>query len=67
VSKDFNIPDFRKLKKVSTLAKEYKHGVSNAYMYRLRDKYNFKVIEIDGVQFVDIDSLPDEIKKNLKK
>jgi hypothetical protein len=61
------IPDYRKLKKVSTLAKNYKDGVSNAYMYRLRDKFNFKVIEIDGVQFVDIDSLPDSIRKNLKK
>jgi hypothetical protein len=64
VSKDTLI-DYKKLKRISTIAKSYKNGVSNAYMYRLRDKAGFKIIEIDGVQFIDMDSIPDEIKKNL--
>lgn len=67
MSKGFNIPDYRKLKKISSFAKMYKEGVSTEYIYKLRDTNKIEVIEIDGVQFVDLTTLPEEIKKNLKK
>lgn len=71
MSKVYTIKDLQNLKKLSTLAAMYKGkkkvGVTVAYIRQLKDEGKFEIIEIDGVQFVDIASLPEEIRKNLKK
>jgi hypothetical protein len=74
MSKDYQIKDYRKLVKLSSFAKIYmgergdkKEGVSREYIFQLRDKGVLNPIIIDGVHFIDLSALPDEIKKNLKK
>jgi hypothetical protein len=67
MSKDYSILDYRKLKKLSSLAKMYKDGVSREYMHKLKESGQIDVIKIDGVQFVNLDNLSPEIRKHLKK
>lgn len=67
MSKDYSISDYRKLKKISSFAKLYKSGVSTSAIYKMKNEGKLDILEIDGVQFIDITTLPEEIKKNLKK
>jgi hypothetical protein len=59
--------DYKHLKKVSTIAKMYKKGVSTSYIYKLQAEGKIDFITIDDVHFIDLSSLSEEIKKNLKK
>jgi ribosomal protein L20A (L18A) len=72
MAKSYADKDFKRLKRLSTIAKMYitenrPTGVSREYIRQLKERYKFKTIEIDGIMFVDMEDLPDEIRKNLKK
>jgi len=53
-----------KLKTVQNFAREYNY--STVYIYRLIKKNIIKSIEIDGVKFVDINSIPENFNKKAK-
>jgi hypothetical protein len=71
MKKNYTLKEIEGFKKISSLAGMYigkrKQGVSVQYIKELIADGKINTIKIDGSIFIDIDSLPDEIKKNLKK
>jgi hypothetical protein len=51
----------KKLKTVNNFSREY--GYSNVYIYRLIKNGVIKEIVIDGVKFIDMESIPADFKK----
>jgi hypothetical protein len=71
MAKAYTEKDLKRLKRLSTIGRMYitenrPNGVSREYIRQLKDRYQFKTIEIDGLMFVDLEDLPEEVKKHLK-
>ena len=49
------------LKTVQNFSRQY--GYSTVYIYRLIKQGKLKSVEIDGVKFIDMGSVPTEFKK----
>lgn len=53
--------EINNLKTIKTIAHQYNY--SQVYVYRLVKKGTLKVVNIDGIMFIDISTLPENFGK----